>query len=195
LGAVKRLDLAFLVERQHHGMGRRIDIEPDDVGKLGGEAGITRALEGAQAVRLQFVRPPDALHRAQREPYRLGHRAARPMRRLMRRFGAGQRHQLGRLSGRDRRLARLAGLVAQQTFNPHLGKARLPPPHRRPADADAVGNPMWRFPIGRGEHDARPLDVLARSIAIRRDRRQLLTLHCAQNHAYLLCHGPHSPKP
>jgi hypothetical protein len=117
------------------------------------------------------------------------------MRRLMRRFGAGQRHQLGRLSGRDPRLARLAGLVAQQTFNPHLGEALLPPPHRRPADADAVGNPLCRFPIGRGQHDARPLDVLARSIAIGRDRRQLLTLHCAQNHAYLLCHGPHSPKP
>jgi hypothetical protein len=31
LGAVERLDLAFLVEREHHGMRRRIDIEPDDV--------------------------------------------------------------------------------------------------------------------------------------------------------------------
>jgi hypothetical protein len=30
---------------------------------------------------------------------------------------------VGRLIGRDRGLARQAGLVAQQTFNPHLGKA------------------------------------------------------------------------
>src|SRR5947208_7022106 len=68
-------------------MRRGIDIEPNDVAELGGEAGIARALEGAQAMRLQ-VRPPDALHRAQREPHRLGHRTAGPMGRLMRRLGA-----------------------------------------------------------------------------------------------------------
>jgi hypothetical protein len=47
---------------QHNGVGRRIDIEPDDVSQLGGKARIARALEGAQPMRLQFVRPPDALH-------------------------------------------------------------------------------------------------------------------------------------
>jgi hypothetical protein len=50
LGAVERLDLALFVERQHHGVGRRIDIEPDDVGELDGKAGIARALEGTQPV-------------------------------------------------------------------------------------------------------------------------------------------------
>ena len=35
LGAVERLDLALLVDRQHDRMGRRIDIEPDDVAQLG----------------------------------------------------------------------------------------------------------------------------------------------------------------
>jgi hypothetical protein len=44
------------------------DVEPDDVDQLGGKAGIARALEGAQPVRLQFVRPPDAVYRAQRDP-------------------------------------------------------------------------------------------------------------------------------
>jgi hypothetical protein len=53
-----------------------------------GEGRIARALEGAQAMRLQVVRPPDALHRAHREPHRLGHRSAGPMGRLVRRFGA-----------------------------------------------------------------------------------------------------------
>ena len=38
LGAVERLDLALLVDRQHHGMGRRINIEPDNVGELGGKS-------------------------------------------------------------------------------------------------------------------------------------------------------------
>src|SRR5689334_21677638 len=46
----------------------------------------------------------------------------------------------------------------------------------------------------RGEHDARPLHVLARPVAVGRDRRQLLALRCAHNHANLLCHGLHSPR-
>jgi hypothetical protein len=74
LGAVERLDLALLVDRQHHSVGRRIDprvrpvagpragSEPDDISQLGGKARIARALESAQPMRLQFVRPPDALH-------------------------------------------------------------------------------------------------------------------------------------
>jgi hypothetical protein len=66
LGAVERLDLAFFVERQHDRVSRRIDIEPNDVGELGGKTGITRAFKAAQAVRLQPVRPLDALHRTQR---------------------------------------------------------------------------------------------------------------------------------
>ncbi len=37
LGAVKRLDLAFLVDRENHGVGRRIDVEANDVLELGGE--------------------------------------------------------------------------------------------------------------------------------------------------------------
>jgi len=37
-------------------MSRRIDVEPDDVDQLGDETEVARALESAQAVRLQFVR-------------------------------------------------------------------------------------------------------------------------------------------
>ena len=45
LGAVERLDLALFVDRQHHGVRRRIDVQPDDVLDLGGEVGIGRELE------------------------------------------------------------------------------------------------------------------------------------------------------
>jgi len=62
LGAVERLDLALFVEREHHGMRWWIEIETDNVGEFGRKTGVARALEGAQAMRLQVVRPPDALH-------------------------------------------------------------------------------------------------------------------------------------
>src|SRR5216683_5828087 len=52
------------------------------------KAGVARALEGAQAMRLQVVRPPDALHRTRRDAGCLGHRPAGPVGRLVRRFGA-----------------------------------------------------------------------------------------------------------
>src|SRR5260370_6949665 len=52
----------FFVEREHHGVGRRIDIEPDDVGQFGGKARIARALKGPQAMwavpRETFAPPP-----------------------------------------------------------------------------------------------------------------------------------------
>src|SRR5262249_59057671 len=53
LGAVERLDLRFLVDREHHGMGWRMHVETDDIFHLLGESRVAGALEGAQAMRLQ----------------------------------------------------------------------------------------------------------------------------------------------
>jgi hypothetical protein len=62
LCAVQRLDLAFLVDRQHHRVRRRIKVEADDVDEFVGEPRVARAFEAAHAMRLLCV--PDALHRA-----------------------------------------------------------------------------------------------------------------------------------
>ena len=92
LGAVEGLDLALFVDRQHDRMARRRQIEADDVRELGDELGITAALEGADAMRLQLVGRPDPLHGAQGQPGSLGHHATGPVGRLARRRAAGQRH-------------------------------------------------------------------------------------------------------
>ena len=47
LGAVERLDLRLLVDRQHHGVGRRVDIQADDVDELLGEGRVVGELEAA----------------------------------------------------------------------------------------------------------------------------------------------------
>ena len=72
LGAVEGLDLAFLVDRQHDGVGRRTHVEADDVGDLFAESRIIGALEGADAVGLEVMGLPDALHGAQRDADCLG---------------------------------------------------------------------------------------------------------------------------
>jgi hypothetical protein len=51
--------MALLIEREHHGMGRRVDIQADDRPELLGERWILRQLEGLPAVRLQAVRSPE----------------------------------------------------------------------------------------------------------------------------------------
>ena len=84
-------------------------------------------------------------------------------------------------------------LSRSRPSTPVSAKRLLPSPHGRPADADALHHPLRRVPIRRGEHDARPLDVLARGIAVGDYRRQLLALRGAQHHTYPLCHGPASP--
>ena len=60
--------MRLLVEREHDRVLGRVDVEADDVRELGGERGVVGALEGAHAVRLQVVRGPDPLHRAQPDP-------------------------------------------------------------------------------------------------------------------------------
>src|SRR5262245_10226805 len=84
LRAVERLDLRFLVNAEHDRMGRRIDIEADNVPQLRYKIGVARQLELACPVRLQAVRPPDPLHRTDADPDRFGHHRSGPMRRLAR---------------------------------------------------------------------------------------------------------------
>jgi len=45
LGTIERLNLRLLVNRQHHRMGRRVDIEPDHIGGLVDEGRIVGQFE------------------------------------------------------------------------------------------------------------------------------------------------------
>ena len=53
LSAIERLDLAFLIHREHHGVRRRVDVETDDIAQLGREVRVVGQLELAQSVRLK----------------------------------------------------------------------------------------------------------------------------------------------
>src|SRR5215207_8674487 len=48
LGAVERLDLGFLVDREHDRMGGRAHVEADNIGDLLSQGGIAGALEGCR---------------------------------------------------------------------------------------------------------------------------------------------------
>lgn len=160
LGAVERLDLALLVNREHDGMSGWIDVEPDHVSELLGEPGVVGELELAIAVRLQTMRSPDAPDGAGTDASLLGHHGGGPVGCLDQ--WVGQRegdHPLG-----DVRPERLdpggARLVAQQAVDALVHEALLPAPHASFGDAGPTHDLSGADAIGAQQHDSRPPDVL-----------------------------------
>ena len=49
------MDLTLLIEREHDGVGRGIDIKADDVGELGGKTRIARMSEVADPMRITEI--------------------------------------------------------------------------------------------------------------------------------------------
>lgn len=167
LSAVERLDLAFLVHRQDDGVGRRINVQADDVSDLGGKLRIVGQFKLTPAVRLQAVGTPDALDRTDADAHQPGHGRRRPMRHFARRIGGdGQRyHSFGNLGGEGRN-ARRPRLVPQETVHAFLHEPLLPTPD----DRFALAGPAHDFDgpksVGGQQHDPRSPDVLLRAVAV-----------------------------
>ena len=129
LGAVERLDLAFFVDGQDHGVRRRIDVETDDVAQLVDEFRVLGELELANAVGLQPMRAPDALDRTDADARGLGHRGARPMCDLARRRFHRERNDALSDLGIEFWNARGTSLIAQKAFEALNREAPLPAPN------------------------------------------------------------------
>ena len=194
LGAVQRLNLALLVDRQDDGVRGRIDIEPDDVAQFVDEARIVGQLELAHPVRLEAVLAPDTLNRADAEPRRLRHQQAGPVGRLARRFAKCQRDDALGGPGAQRWDARGTRLVAEQPVEPRLDKAFLPAPYAGLGLAGSPHDLVRADTIGRKQHDLGPPDLLLRRVAVtnqgfeptnigRRNRKGFSCAHHADSHA------------
>jgi hypothetical protein len=170
LGAIEGLNLALLVDRQDDGMGRRVDIEPDDVAQLGDEVRIVRELELSAPMGLEPVRLPDAADRAGTDAARPRHQVGRPVRRFGRRVGQRERyHTLGHLRAKpgDPRGPRLVSQEAVEAFfheplllapDASLGRAGLA--------HDLVGTDAVRTQ----KHDGRAPSVFLRGVTVLSDR-------------------------
>jgi hypothetical protein len=188
LRAVERLNLAFLVDRQHHRMTGRLHIQADDIFHLRGEGGIVGPLEGSQSVRLKAMPVPYALHCPQADADGFGDRAAGPVRGIAGRLGARQRQHPGYGLQLDRGFARLARPVPQEAIHALLGISQLPAPYRRAAEADLPGHLQNGQPVCRKKNDPRPMNVLLRAVAILNDRCQTRAVLRGNDDADGLCH-------
>ena len=67
LCAIQRLDLALLVNAQHQGLGRRVQVKPDDIAHLVDKQRVRGELEGLGSMRLQPESAPHTTDRTLRE--------------------------------------------------------------------------------------------------------------------------------
>jgi hypothetical protein len=179
LGSVERPDLALFVDRhdrQDHCMRRWIDIRADDVAQLGGEVRIVGRLELRQAVRLQPVGAPDALHRADADADLRDRHSGRPMRRLARRRPKRQRHDLLLDRRRQRGNARQPRLVAQQTTDAGLHEPLLPAPDSGLGHARQPHDGRRGVSGGGQQHHAGAPNVLLRAVTVGELCEQPLTI-------------------
>lgn len=192
LGAVERLDLALLVDRQHDGVGRRIDIEADDVAQLVDEFRIVGELELPPAVGREAMCLPDAPDRAGADAGRLRHHVGRPVRRFARRIGKRHCHHVRGDIGSERRNARRPRLVAQQPVAAFRGKALLPAPHAGLRLAGPAHDLDGADAVGGQKHDLGAPDMLLWGIAVPNQRRQTGTIGRRNGERYSCAHAPDS---
>ena len=153
-------------------MTGRVHVKPDHILDFIDEGGIAGFLERSQAMRLNAVHLPDALHGAQTDARGLGHGPPGPMRGAARRLRAGQRQHLGYRFQRYGRLARLACLVAKKAIHSLFGVALLPAPYGRAADPAQARNVENRALFSGVKNNLSPLAMLLQAVAILNDRRQ-----------------------
>jgi hypothetical protein len=174
------LNLRLLIDAKHHRMGRRIDIETDDVADLGGELRVVGQLEGADAVRRQAMGAPDALHRGQADSRDLGHHPASPVSSLAGRLAQGQgynpfSHLVSQLGD-----SRRPGLVVQQTRHALFHEPRLPAPDGGLAYTGCAHDRRRAQPVGRGQHDPGTPNMLLRTVAVIDHRLQAFSISRVQ---------------
>jgi len=190
LSTVKGLDLRLLVEGQHHCVCRRRDIQPDDVVQLLGKRRIVRQLEAAPAMWSKTMCLPDRLDFRDRKPDSIGHRARRPVGRLVRRRILRQADDLchalewyGGLAGRT-------GNVALEAIDTFVDEAFLPAPHTGLRLAGRRHDRRGAKTVATEQDDTGPPNVLLRAQRRRHNATQALAVGFGQRQSNTIAHPP-----
>jgi len=156
-GAVQRLDIAFLVDREHDRFGRRQQVEADDVAEFLDKARVVRAFEMLDAVRLQPVLMPDAPDHRLADPRGLGHRACRPVGGVRRRRAQRHLDNSGDPLGRYGFAPGWACRIAQQALHPFRHIPLRPQSDAHATEAEGPRDVRGLRAIDQHQHDARTL--------------------------------------
>ena len=158
--------MTLFIKRQDNGVIVRINVEADDVFELLGELGIVRQFECANAVRGKLIGRENALHRAQANARRVRQHPPRPVRGFSWGRSERQGHDAINRLRRQRLLARLAGLVAQQTMHAFVHEPFLPTPNAGLRQLRAAHNLVCAAARPRRQDGLGALDVLLLRVAV-----------------------------
>ena len=176
-------------------MGRRRDVEADDIGELLHERLVVRELELPPAMGAETVGLPDALHRGRRDPCGLRHCPQGPVCRLMRRRCLGQAHDLGHALRQDRLLARRSRGIVQEAIDAFMHIPLLPAPDAGLRLAAPSHDPRRAEAVIRQKDDLRPPDVFLCRLRGRDDHFKPLTVRRRDCNGYSPSHDADSHRP
>ena len=154
LGALQRLDARLLVDRQHDGVLRRVQVEADDLGRLGDELGIVALAPGFTAGQVDLLpaqEAPDVLvrHIAQRPGQQWRRPASEAGGRRLVQLRQDAPARLGRV---DRRRPRPRSI--RQPGQPFRREARAPAADPPRPGAKRRRNGARRAAVRRQQHHA-----------------------------------------
>ena len=154
-GPLQGLHLGLLVDAEHHGVLRRVQIQPDHVADLGLELRVGGELERLHPPGLQVPAAPDPRHRGEPDAQLGGQQPARPV---------GHPEPLGRRGQRRRHHLRLVDpprptrpLAVLQCAQPTLRVAVPPVDHRRARHPHPGRDLGVRVALPGQQHDPGPL--------------------------------------
>jgi len=188
LGAVERLNLALLIDRQDNGVVGRVDVEADNIVQLGRKLRIGGQLELAHPVRLETMSTPYPLHRADADPGRFRHRRTGPVAGRRRRAGERQGDHAFRHLRAQRWNARRPRLVPPKPGGSFLAETFLPAPDHRLGLPRGSHDLSSAVTVGRQKNDPCPPNVLLRAVAVGDHCRKLAAVGPAQSDVRSLVH-------
>src|SRR5665647_235258 len=192
LGAVERLDLALLIDREDDGMGWWIDIEAYNIAQLVDKLRVGGELELFHPVRLKAVRTPDALDGTRADIDDLRHHGGGPVGRLCWRVGLGERHDAFGDVRSQRPDARWACLIVQEAVVTRLHEAFLPAPHTGLRFAGPAHDLIGANTVAAQQDDLSPPDMFVRSVAISREHPQTAAIGGLESNGNSGSHAPDS---
>ena len=190
LGAIKRLDLTFLVDTQDQGSLGRVEIQAHDIVKLLDELLVAADLEGPDQVGLEVVLLPDSLDCHPAETLRLSHASRAPMGRVERRRLQGGFDDRANFRLGDVRNAAGTRRILLQPVQAQGQKPLSPKLHGRPRNPEFLCDVLALGTLGGTLNDPRPLDQPCREAPAPRPFRQRGTLNDGQDDRRGDSHAP-----
>lgn len=181
--SIKRLDRAFFIHAENRGMGWRMQIQTNDIGRFGFEVRVGAHHVLAQAMRLEAVAVPDSSHPHVGGFELSGEASATPVSAAVVGFTPGPSQDASFQLGDSwaRAASRMPRDQATETLR---AKAPRPALHIGRAASQITSRPPHASPAGQFQNDARSFGILRAHPARARPAGEFLAFRWSKNQTF-----------